>query len=153
MLLWNLWLTDKLPSAYQPDIFEKDIPTYIVYGEHISRIGFMIVAYFMAIGIHKPLQKAGLVLYVFGLLAYFASWLPLIWVPHSAWSLSYLGFSAPAYTPLLWLAGICCIGENRSLIFPKLSGLRVIFGLFTLLFLGVHNAHTWLVYHGMSRVA
>ena len=57
-------------------------------------------------------QKTGLALYGFGTLVYFGSWLTLMYPISSEWPSSAIGFLAPAYTPLLWLAGIGLIGDS-----------------------------------------
>ncbi len=74
-------------------------------------------------------RKIGWGLYIAGILVYFASWIPLMVYPDSAWSNSLIGFTAPAFTPLIWLAGIGLMGGWR----PYL-GLSVVF-------VGVHLWH------------
>jgi hypothetical protein len=36
----------------------------------------------------------------------------LLLVPDSMWSLSPVGFLAPAYTPLIWLVGLALLGQR-----------------------------------------
>ena len=51
-------------------------------------------------------------LVVIGTLAYFACCLAIILAPDSPWSTSPLRFTAPAYSPLLWLLGIARLGRK-----------------------------------------
>ncbi|MFC1996709.1 hypothetical protein ACFLXI_03755 [Chloroflexota bacterium] len=70
----------------------------------------MILPLLMPLHWDTPQAIAGIVVYLIGLLVYFASWLPLKFSPDSIWSNSLSGFLAPAYTPLFWLIGITLIG-------------------------------------------
>ena len=78
ILLWDYIFTDKLPKAFQPEIFWKDIPSFIIYGENISRLIMFVFISFMPLKIINDKQKNGLLLYVVGVLLYFAAWLVLI---------------------------------------------------------------------------
>ena len=62
----------------------------------------------------NPTSKLGLGVYVAGTILYFASWLPLLLAPDSAWSLSPAGLLAPRMTPLLPFLGIALIGRSWS---------------------------------------
>lgn len=143
VLIWNILLTDKLPKAFQPDIFLKDIPVHITYGENIFRVLIFALMLFMPLKIVSPVQKQGQAIYIIGLIIYFGSWLMLMFAPESQWSKSLFGFMAPAYTPLFWLGGIALIGDSSYFHFPYR---RVFFALFSVLFLIFHNLHTYIVY-------
>jgi hypothetical protein len=54
------------------------------------------------------------------MIIYFASWLLLIVRPDAAWSRSAAGLLAPAYTPLIWLAGIALVGGSWPYELPSL---------------------------------
>ena len=71
-----------------------------------------------------------------GLVIYYASWLPLIYLPETAWSTTAAGLLAPAYTPLIWLAGIALVGGSW------------LYGALSLLFVVVHVYHNVLA-HGL----
>jgi hypothetical protein len=58
--------------------------------------------------------RRGLSLFVAGSLLYFLAWVPLMIVPQCLWSTSWLGFVAPACTPLVWLAGLGLIGHRLN---------------------------------------
>jgi hypothetical protein len=143
ILIWNLLLTNKLPSAYQPEIFWQNIPTFLTYGENSSRIIVFMLTILMPINISNLTQKKGFILYLVGTIVYFISWLILIYYPDSAWSKSVLGFMAPAYTPLLWLVGIGLIGNS---FYFNLPYKRWIFILTSIVFLIFHNIHAFTIY-------
>ena len=143
ILLWDYLFTDRLPKAFQPDYFWKDIPSFIIQIENISRLIMFVLISFMSIKIVTPIQKKGLVLYAIGTLLYFASWLILMYFPNSAWSKSELGLLAPAYTPLFWLIGIGFIGNSFYFNIPFK---RWVYFLVVIIFLIFHNWHTYLIY-------
>lgn len=142
-MVWDLVLTPELPKAYQAATFWKNIPACIVIGENLARTLFFILALLMPLHVATPIQKKGMFLYVSGLLLYFASWLPLLIYPASAWSNSASGFCAPAYTPLLWLWGIALMGDS---FYFGLYFRRWFFMLILIIFIVFHNLHTYIVY-------
>lgn len=143
IMIWNIALTNKLPQEFQPDIFWNEIPSWLKYAENISRILIFILTILMPLRISESIQKRGLLLYIGGTLLYFVSWLLLIYLPDSTWSNSFIGFMAPAYTPLLWLIGIGLIGDS---FYFKLPYRCWFFILTALLFLVFHNWHTLTIY-------
>ena len=98
---------------------------------------------FFTIGISTKTQRQGLTWYAAGVLIYFLAWVPLLFYPGSAWSLSLPGFLAPAYTPLVWLVGIGLLGDGYY--FP-LSYRPVYYIAPAVLFLCFHITHTAIVY-------
>ncbi len=143
IILWNVFLIDKLPHHYQPDLFWKDIPVWLKYGENISRVLVFMLTMLMPLRIYTVTQKRGLILYGVGVIVYFASWLVLIYCPDSGWSSTISGFMAPAYTPLLWLTGIGLIGNS---FYFNLPYRRWVFILISVIFLVFHNWHTLIVF-------
>lgn len=143
IMIWNIVMTNKLPPAYQPNIFWKDIPAWLKYAENISRTLIFILALLMPLSISTSTQKRGLILYIGGTILYFTSWLVLIYLPDSSWSSNILGFMAPAYTPLLWLTGIGLIGNS---FYFNLPYRRWFFILTVIIFLLFHNFHTMTIY-------
>jgi hypothetical protein len=143
ILLWDYIFTDNLPKAFQPEIFWKDIPSSITYGENISRLLMFVFISFMPLKIITNKQKNGLILYVVGVLLYFVAWLILMYFPNTTWSNSVLGLLAPAYTPLVWLVGIGFIGNA---LFFKIPYKRWLYFLVVIIFLIFHNWHTYLIY-------
>jgi hypothetical protein len=143
ILLWDYIFTDNLPKAFQPEIFWKDIPSSITYGENISRLLMFVFISFMPLKIITNKQKNGLILYVVGVLLYFVAWLILMYFPNTTWSNSVLGLLAPAYTPLVWLVGIGFIGNA---LFFKIPYKRWLYFFIVIIFLIFHNWHTYLIY-------
>ncbi len=142
-MIWNIVLADKLPNSYQPEIFWKDIPSFLTYGENISRIFVFILSFLMPINFSTNIQKKGLLIYVFGTILYFSSWLFLIYFPDSRWSNNAIGFMSPAYTPLIWLTGIGLIGNS---FYFNLPFKRWLFFLISLIFLIFHNYHALIIF-------
>ncbi len=143
IMIWNMLLTNKLPKAFQSEIFWNDIPSFLTYGENVSRIIVFALTFLMPLSILTSRQKKGLFIYIGGTILYFTSWLILIYIPDSKWSYSILGFMAPAYTPLLWLTGIGLIGNSY---YFNLSYSRWLFIGTSLVFLIFHNFHTLTIY-------
>lgn len=143
ILLWNIIFASRLPAQYLPDIFWKDIPDVVKYGENIMRIVVFGMPLFFSIGLSTKTQKQGLVWYLAGTAVYFLAWIPLLFMPDSAWSTSMVGFMAPAYTPLLWLIGIGLLGEK----FYFTVRYRPIYYIApSVLFLVFHCTHVAMVY-------
>ena len=133
-----------LPAALQPDIFWRDIPPVLSATETVGRVATMVLAAYMPLAFHGARRKLGGLVYLAGMAAYLGSWLALMRLPESAWSLSATGFAAPAYTPLVWLAGISLIGSGRS---RRLDGA---FAVAALAFCAAHVAHALLVWSRVS---
>ena len=143
ILIWNLVLAGKLPQEFQPEIFWKDIPAFLTFGENISRTVVFILTALMPLSISTNTQKKGLLLFFGGTILYFVSWLALMYFPDSGWCRSIFGFMAPAYLPLVWLTGIGLIGNSfyfrlpyRPWIFLSIAWLFMIF----------HNVHVAIIY-------
>jgi len=131
---WNAIFASRLPQ----EGFKSDagVPRSILLLEQLLRIGVFTLPVLLPLGWEDQGSRAGLTLYVLGLLVYFASWLPLIYLPAGAWSKSAMGLLAPAYTPILWLAGIALAGGSWP------------YALLSLLFVSVHVHHNILA-HGL----
>jgi hypothetical protein len=143
ILLWNVLFAARLPKAFSSDFFEKDIPVFVAGGENFFRLAVFILPILMPLRIVTDGQKLGLALYIGGSCVYFLAWLALMVFPHSAWSLSAVGFLAPAYTPLIWLAGIGLIGSTLYFSSPYRSWMYIAL---SIVFVGFHFSHTLMVY-------
>jgi len=143
IMAWNLIFASKLPRAYSDEVFSKDIPSFIEYGENIFRSIVFILPILMPIKIESQSQKLGMWLYITGTIIYFSSWLLQMYFPQSAWSLSVFGFLAPAFTPLIWLIGIGLIGSTLYFSSPYRSWMYIIL---SIIFLGFHLSHVFIVY-------
>lgn len=141
ILLFNVIFAGSLPKAFSAEIFWKDIPPAVATGENILRGLVLIFPLLMPLKIMTARQKAGLTVYIAGILIYFLTWSLLMLFPQL--TSNWFAFAAPAYTPLLWLVGIGLIGD--SLYFPiPYKGWHYIAG--SLLFVIFHVWHTTLVY-------
>ncbi len=110
--VWNIVLASRLPPAFQPDEFGRDIPAPLAFAESVLRIAVFVLPFLMPLDMAAPGAGRALLIFGAGTLLYFASWLALIWLPESRWSRRPWGFTAPAYTPLLWLFGISLLGDR-----------------------------------------
>ena len=143
ILLWNAAFASRLPVQYLPEIFSRDIPGVVLYGETILRMVVFVMPAFFSIGIATKAQKQGLAWYLAGTAIYFLAWLPLLFAPGSAWSSSMIGFLAPAYTPVGWLVGVGLLGGE----FYFAVRYRPIYYIApAVLFLMFHVAHAAIVY-------
>ncbi|MBL8078584.1 MAG: hypothetical protein JNM55_11525 [Anaerolineales bacterium] len=143
IMAWNGIFSNRLPSAYSAEVFDKDIPSLITSGENIFRLLVFVLPILMPIRIETESQKLGLWLYVIGVAIYFVSWVAQMIFPQSLWSLSAFGFLAPAYTPLIWLVGIGLIGSSLYFDSPYRSWMYI---LLSVVFIGFHLSHAWTVY-------
>lgn len=146
VLVWNLALGSQLPRALQPEIFWRDIPLPLAWAENTLRLAVSVLPFLMRLP-SRPLPKLGIALYGLGLSTYAASWVLLIWRPGSAWSQSLVGFTAPAYTPLLWLLGIAVLGRR---LYPNIPYRPWVYATLSVLFVAAHLAHAVLVFTRVS---
>ena len=112
ILVWNMAFTGFLPPALGSEEFWRDIPPRVTYGENVLRLIVVILPFLMPLDLVTVSQRRGLILFTLGMVLYFLAWLALILFPQSQWSLSWMGFVAPAYTPLVWLTGLSLIGRR-----------------------------------------
>ncbi|KEO75678.1 hypothetical protein [Anditalea andensis] len=147
ILIWNILLTPKLPIAYQPINFNSHVPSFVFIGENLFRISIFILAIAIQFDINSKNGRLGLKVYLIGCALYFISWLVLIYAPNSWWSLSIFGFTAPAYTPIIWLLGISLMGHTYYFNF-KFSYWHLLIP--SLLFSIFHMTHSIIVYWTMS---
>ena len=149
VLLWNLLLSESLPEPYRNQAVWNDVPAVLLLGEYTFRLLFFAATMLMPLCNHKntAYHKAGIILYAIGVPVYFAAWLMLLRFPDCTWSVSLAGQMAPAYTPVLWMFGICLIGNSFffNIPFKRWPLLLICF-----LFLAFHNIHAFLVLNGVS---
>jgi len=112
ILVWNILFTSKLPRAYQPELFNTNIPLAIMIGENIFRSIIFILPLFFKLNYSSPIGKKGLIIFCSGVVLYFSSWLMLIYAPNPEWGSNIMGFSAPAYTPIIWLFGLSLMVDS-----------------------------------------
>ena len=143
VIAWNLAFAPLLPLAFAPERFWRDIPTPLAFAENGLRVAVFALPFLMPLDRAARRRTAALTLFGAGSLLYFGAWLPLMLAPHSAWSHSPIGFTAPALTPLVWLAGIGLLG--RRLYWPS-PYRRWHYLVLSAAFVAVHFAHALLVF-------
>ncbi len=143
-MLWNVIFYAYLPDGYSPENFKMNIPAIVLAGENFFRIltfGFII---FLMLGLKDRSQKIGLILYISGVILYFASWSAQMFLPDSQWSQSLLGYTAPAFTPIIWLLGIGLLGKEFAI--KKIPYNRIVFITLSIVFVVFHMAHAVIAY-------
>lgn len=133
LLVWNIFLGPKI--TIDAVVSDANSPTWLLVAENIFRILVFAFPILLPLRIKDGLSKSGLVIYLAGTLVYFASWLPLLLEPNSAWSQSAVGLLAPRLTPFLPFLGIAMIGHSIPYLF--ISALFIII-------------HTW---HGTQNLS
>ncbi len=141
--VWNIIFSSKLPPAFDLKNFNSNIPPLILIGENLFRTIIFVIPLFMKINIHKTAAKRGLVVYIAGSVIYYLSWLVLMYAPNSMWSNNILGFAAPAYTPIIWLAGISLMTDSY---YFKIKYNKWHFIIPSIAFSIFHITHTILIY-------
>jgi hypothetical protein len=136
----GLW--SKLPGAYG-NAFWDIVPSYVSVPEHVLRLAAFALAALLTFGVDTPRQRWGLLTYLIGLCLYAGSYVVEIQFPDSAWSRSAIGFLAPAWTPLLWFAGIGLMTDD-SYSPRRFRGAH--FVIVTMAFVGVHVTHAAIVF-------
>lgn len=142
-VLWNLAFANRLPAAFQPQEFWRDIPSALAAVENSLRVVVFGLPFFMRLRWREPAQRRALLLFAVGTLIYFCSWLALMAAPQSAWATSALGFTAPAWTPALWLGALALLGRD---LFWRRFYRRWMYALVSAAFLVAHISHTAIVF-------
>jgi hypothetical protein len=127
LLAWNIVLGPKLSDSRITS--DAHSPQWLLIGENVLRIFVFALPLLFPLALKNTWSKIGLGVYILGTLVYFASWLPLLWAPGSAWSSSTLGLLAPRLTPLLVFWGIALVGQSWP------------YGLLAAAFVGLHTWH------------
>ncbi len=110
LLAWNLALA---PRITQEKVFsDAHSPAWLLVAENLFRLGVFILPLLIPLRLDSLLSKAGLAVYIAGTLIYFATCIPLLLAPESAWASSPAGLLAPRLTPFLSMLGIALIGHS-----------------------------------------
>ena len=133
VLIWNLILG---PRITDPRITSDEFsPKWLLMAENVMRIFVFALPLLIPLTLTTPIQKTSLVIYISGTLIYFASWIPLLFTPQSAWSNSLIGLLAPRISPFFTFLGIALIGESW------LYGVCIVLFILLHTFHGVQNFH------------
>jgi hypothetical protein len=123
-LAWNLLFSSRLPM----DHFEGKAPAPLLVAENVLRIAAFAYPIFLPIDTTHSLFVPGIVVYAAGMAAYFGSWLIQMSPLQTPLRDSAAGRFAPAYLPLIWLAGM------------TLTSRSPVFGILSMLFVAAHVA-------------
>lgn len=140
--VFNVIFYNSLPEAFSFKVFTNGIPSFILIGENIGRIGIFLLPFLFIFRVKNNMKA--LMLYFAGMGLYFCSWFALIYLPDSLWCNSLIGFSAPAYTPIIWLLGIAFL--TTECYWKRIKYRPVILITASILFSVFHISHTVLVY-------
>ena len=148
ILLWNVIFMKVLPPPFQKETFWYNIPKYIKFPENILRIVVFVFPLLMKFSLAEPHQKLGLILYILGVSLYFWSWVMQIYFPKLSWCKSCWGFTAPAFTTIIWFAGIGLIGSTLFINIPYHYSVYLII---SLLFVIVHTSHAIIIFKRLNN--
>jgi hypothetical protein len=148
ILLLNIALTKKLPPPFGTQAFDANIPKAILFGEGVFRMLFLSMSLTININLVTVFGSDGFKVFSAGVLIYFASWIALILFPGSKWSKDAIGFSAPAYSPIIWLVGFALMGDS---FYFNLKYSIWYYIIPSLIFTGFHLSHTIIAYNNFRR--
>ena len=144
----SLSLWGQLPPAYQPDYFDLWVPPVLGFAETILKLAAIVISTLLVAGLSQPRQRLGLGIYLAGVAIYLASYLSQILAPDGAWAQSFLGFTAPAFTPAIWIAGIGLM-VNNGIGLPT-RWLQIVFWVCATGFMMTHIINASLVHVALS---
>lgn len=127
LLAWNILFGAKITQEQITS--DAHSPAWLLGAENVFRLTTFMLPLLLPINWDASLGKIGLLVYLLGILVYFASWIPLMFAPHSIWSQGIPGLFAPRLTPLIWLAGIALVANSWG------------YGLLAALFIFFHTWH------------
>ena len=114
LLAWNLVLGPRITQ--QAITSDAHSPKWLLIAENVIRVLVFALPVLIPLPRGADWQSAppriGLAVYIVGTLVYFASWLPLLLAPDSAWSNCAFGLLATRLTPFLSFLGIALIGGS-----------------------------------------
>ena len=143
VLIWNAIFTKKLPQDFGAETFDMGIPKPVLIAENILRLFVFFLPLCTRVNIGSSIGQSGLIIFLVGIVCYFGSWIMLIRYPDSRWSKTVFGFTAPAYTPLIWLVGLSLMIDSYYFHFPYFPWQYLIP---SCAFIGVHLTHTVLAF-------
>jgi hypothetical protein len=111
-LFFSLGLMAIAPTALTATEFNAGIPNILLWGEIVGRVFVFATPLFFTIGLVTKTQKIGFCLYLFGVTAYCLTYGIQNYLPDSLWSTTLIGFTASAYTNLVWMVGLGLMGQQ-----------------------------------------
>ena len=130
VLIWNLIYASRLPQK----VFNCDdgMPAWLLGLENLLRIPVFFFPLLLEMKFQSDLWPAGVLVYLAGSLAYYGSWIPLVYFPGRSWSRSFAGVISPHILPILVFGGAALICVSW------------LYLLFSVLMISVHAYHGWL---------
>ena len=138
ILIFNIILFQKLPSHYL-----KDISHPIIFIETIARIFTIAFSFIMVINIQNKIGKIGLIIYIIGIIIYFASYFIVIYFNNTLFTKNIFVILSPYWTSIIWLIGIGLIGNK---LFVKMPYHFSIYIILSIVFAIIHTIHGYLCY-------
>jgi hypothetical protein len=132
LLVWNIILAPKI--TLDKVISDANSPAWLLAAENVTRVIAFAFPLILPLRVQDTVSKTGLAIYLIGMLLYFITWIPLIWMPDSTWGQSAVGLLAPRLTPILPFLGIALIGHSAP------------YAVFSVMFI---TLHTW---HGIQNL-
>jgi hypothetical protein len=127
LMVWNIILGPRIMDERITSDLHS--PKWLLIAENVVRIFVFVLPLLLPLQLKDITSKAGLWIYIIGTLIYFASWLPFLFAPQSAWSNSAIGLLAPRLTPFLTFLGVAFIGHSWP------------YGVIAALFIFLHTWH------------
>jgi hypothetical protein len=143
ILIWNIFLYPYLPTLYQTGSSWSDFPESLSLYEDITRVLTFALATLLVIDYSKSIKTFAHLTYIMGVLFYFGSWIMVIVWPGSYWSKGILGFSAPAWSAIVWLFGIGLMSSAAS---KTRNLIRISYFILVTLFMILHTYHAIFAY-------
>jgi hypothetical protein len=138
IIIFNIIVT-----KYLPEFYLKNINHPIVTIETIARIMTIAFSVIMAIKLDDKIGKAGLIVYIIGVLIYFFSYFIVIKIPAISFNNNYIVLLAPYWTSVLWLIGIGLMGNKLFINIPYHYTAYIVISFF---FTIIHSIHGYICY-------
>lgn len=106
VLALDLALVGSLPAPLAPGSPGPAVPGWLSFSEVVLRVVVVGAPLLMPLSLRTPGAIRALGVYSVGLAAYAAAWAAVVGAPTSAWSTGLVGFTAPAWTSILFFVGI-----------------------------------------------
>jgi hypothetical protein len=144
-LIFSLGVMSVAPTVVTPAEFNKGIPDLLIYSEMVSRVVVFALPAFFSVGLSSRTKRHGLFLYIAGVAFYCMTYAIQNYLPDSAWSTSLIGFTASAYTNLIWMIGLGLMG-NKIYLPNRLRYRPVFFIAPAAIFIILHVVHAILFF-------
>jgi len=138
IIIFNIIVT-----KYLPEFYLKNINHPIVTIETIARIITIAFSVIMTIKLDDKIGKAGLIVYIIGVLIYFFSYFIVIKIPAISFNNNYIVLLAPYWTSILWLIGIGLMGNKLFINIPYHFTAYIVISIF---FTIIHSIHGIICY-------